>query len=72
MTKTPEEILAEVAGMFTTPQKKRHTSPPCLVCGRPCRAAMRVHPRCRTAVGTDRARQLWGEWAQREKRRKQA
>ena len=38
--------------------KKSVVETPCLVCGRQCRAALRIHPSCQIKVGVRRAEEL--------------
>ena len=52
--------LAKLSALFvgSTPAKKRHVPKPCLVCGRPCKYALRIHPNCEAKVSPEAADQL--------------
>lgn len=44
-------------GWKPAPQRVTVTTP-CLVCGRQCKAALRIHPRCYQKVGVRKAEEL--------------
>ena len=63
------EILEDLIGFFGGRSRPRTASPPCTVCGRPCKYAVQAHPRCIAALsgGRDEARRLRDEWWAKKK-----
>ncbi len=60
-----EEVQFRLVRLFgadvSLPGKIKKSIPvktPCLVCGRQCRAALRIHPSCQIKVGVRKAEEL--------------
>ena len=66
MSQGQEEVGRAVARLFIGESRERFTTRPCLVCGRHCKAALRIHATCRQEVGPEEARRLVSEFFRKE------